>query len=110
KDRVGDVELAACDAALELRAGETDLVGAFERAHVLRAGRGNRRYRVHLPNSPRRRPGTDPAATSVLVVLFGCRALDGRMRTIRTAARMLTILFPSSPTARVRRLDDHAAR
>jgi hypothetical protein len=44
---LGDARPARGDAPLELGAGETDLVGALQRAHVLRTGRGYRRCRVH---------------------------------------------------------------
>ena len=52
EDHLGDVDLAVGDAPLELGAGEADLVGALECAHVLWAGRGNRRCRVHVAISP----------------------------------------------------------
>ena len=51
-DHLGDVDLAGGHPALELGAGEADLVGACQSTHVLWTGRGDWRCRVHVPFSP----------------------------------------------------------
>src|SRR5438552_7290060 len=65
-DHLGDVDLAGGHPALELGAGEADLVGTCQGTHVLWTGRGDWRCRVHgaaLPVSRR----VAPAARNVLV-------------------------------------------
>ncbi len=66
EDHLGDVELAGRDAALELGAGEANLVGAFEGAHVLWTGRGDRRCRVHVSTLPVAAASLPRRATSLL--------------------------------------------
>src|SRR5207248_3324514 len=51
-DHLGDVDLAGGHPALELGAGQADLVGACQSTHVLWIGRGDWRCRVHVPFSP----------------------------------------------------------
>jgi len=70
EDHRGDAEIPQRDSALERSAGETDLIGAFQGAHVLRTGRGNRRRcRVHvstLPVTPGERRGGNILALNFL--------------------------------------------
>src|ERR1700719_3574630 len=51
EDHLGDVDLAERDPPLELGTGSADLIGAFQRTHVLWSALGDCRFRVHLAAS-----------------------------------------------------------
>src|SRR5205814_10145661 len=77
QDDVGDVYLVGRHPALELGPGEADLVGARERAHVLRRKDGASGCRGHVKASPGA-GSWRPGATS-----FTGFELQGSVRTSR---------------------------
>jgi len=104
RERKGFVQLTG-----EVGAGKTDLIGAFQGAHVLRTSRGDRRCRVHVSTLPVA-TASSAATTSLLLILTSMRS-PWPTEAIRDESRLTPALGPLSPGCFVGRTSNgHAER